>query len=203
MLSQAITNKKQEITEQQKEAAEAEIREKQKLVDYLTREYPLEVLVQKYMEGKDDDTNEFFITDDRREIAWDDKRRSKFVEYVLLGLPIPFIFVANIYDRLTKKSRLEIINGTQIILAMVSFINNELTLQGLEKLVNLNNCTFADLLYTRQRRLERTTVRIVEIGKKTDEQMRQYLFEIKNMDLLIVKENVEKLKEIQGGPFID
>ncbi|MEG3880522.1 hypothetical protein QT972_24470, partial [Microcoleus sp. herbarium7] len=42
-----------EITHEQREAAEAEIREKQKTVDYDTKEYPVEVLVQKYRDGLD------------------------------------------------------------------------------------------------------------------------------------------------------
>ncbi|WP_246843912.1 DUF262 domain-containing protein [Hydrocoleum sp. CS-953] len=73
------TNSKSQITNEQKEAAEAEIREKQKPVDYDTKEYPVEVIVQKYMEGIEDDTNELFIPDYQREIAWDEKRQSKFI----------------------------------------------------------------------------------------------------------------------------
>ncbi|MEG4942215.1 hypothetical protein [Microcoleus sp. F4-D5] len=73
---------KLEITEQHKkvDAAEAEIRDKQQLVNYDTKEYPVEILVQKYMEGKDDDTNELFIPDYQREMAWDEARQSKFIE---------------------------------------------------------------------------------------------------------------------------
>ena len=40
-----------EITHEQREAAEMEIREKQKVVDYDTRQYPVEVLIKKYTEG--------------------------------------------------------------------------------------------------------------------------------------------------------
>jgi hypothetical protein len=40
-----------EITDEQREAAEEEIREKQKIVDYDTKEYPVEVLTKKYREG--------------------------------------------------------------------------------------------------------------------------------------------------------
>jgi len=91
---------KLEITEQHKkvDAAEAEIRDKQQLVNYDTRQYPVEILVQKYMEGKDDDTNELFIPDYQSDMAWDEARQSKFIESIILGLPIPSIFVAEIYD---------------------------------------------------------------------------------------------------------
>lgn len=106
-----ITNNQPKITDEQKEAAEAEIREKQKCVDYDTKEYPVEVLVQKYMKGIENDTNELFIPDYQREMAWDEERQSKFIESVLLGLPIPYIFVADINDEESQKNeaRLEII----------------------------------------------------------------------------------------------
>jgi len=48
---------KPEITDEQREAAEAEIREQQKPFDYNTKEYPIEFLVQKYLDGRDDDAN--------------------------------------------------------------------------------------------------------------------------------------------------
>ncbi len=105
---------KSEITDEKREAAEMEIREKQKPVDYDTKEYPVEILVQKYLEGKDDDTNELFIPDYQREMAWDEARQSKFIESVLLGLPIPYIFVADIREgEETDLARLEIIDGSQ------------------------------------------------------------------------------------------
>ena len=202
-MSPKKTNQKPEITENQKESAEAEIREKQKYVDYDTKEYPVEVLVQKYMEGKDDDTNELFIPDYQREIAWDEKKQSKFIESVLLGLPIPFIFVGDIYDPVANKSRLEIIDGTQRIRTLANFINNELTLEGLDKLPNLNHFTFTDLIFSRQRRFKRTTIRIVELTKKAYEEVRQYLFETRHIDFFILKENMEKRREMQHGAFLN
>lgn len=87
---------KLEITSQKKEIAEAEIREKREPVDYNTLEYPIEVLVQKYLGGIDEDENELFIPDYQREMTWDEDRQSKFIESILLGLPIPFLWQQNI-----------------------------------------------------------------------------------------------------------
>ena len=87
-----------EITLERRDEAETEIRDTQKPIDYDTREYPVELLVQKYTDGLEDDTNELFIPDYQRELAWDDARQSKFIESVLLGLPIPYVFVADILD---------------------------------------------------------------------------------------------------------
>ena len=73
-----------EITNEKKEIAEAQIRDRRKPVDYNTLEYPIEILVQKYLDGIDKDENEIFIPDYQREITWDEDRQSKFIESVLL-----------------------------------------------------------------------------------------------------------------------
>jgi hypothetical protein len=66
-----MRSKLEEITLQDKDAAEAQIRDKQKQINYDTRDYPLEILVQKYMEGINDRTNKLIIPDYQREIVWD------------------------------------------------------------------------------------------------------------------------------------
>ncbi|MDZ8088780.1 MAG: DUF262 domain-containing protein [Nostoc sp. DedQUE12b] len=191
---------KLEITDERKEAAEAEIREKQKPVDYDTKEYPVEILVQKYMDGKDDDTNELFIPDYQREMAWDDTRQSKFIESVLLGLPIPYIFVADIPDQ-ENEARLEIIDGTQRIRTLVRFINNELILDKLDKLRQLNGFTFGDLSLARQRRFKRTTLRMIQLTEKADEEVRRDMFERINTGSVVLND-MEKRRGIQRGPFL-
>jgi len=173
------TNSKSKINNEIKEAAEAEIREKQKVVDYRTTEYPVEVIVQKYIEGQENDTNELFIPDYQREMVWDDERQSKFIESVFLGLPIPPIFVADINNEESEEdeARLEIIDGTQRIRTLTKFINNELTLCKLQKLSKLNNFRFEDLLPSRQRRFNRATVRIIQLTEKAKEETRRDIFE--------------------------
>ncbi|MGB7520410.1 MAG: hypothetical protein WA896_12330 [Spirulinaceae cyanobacterium] len=63
-----VNNK--EITPEEKDIAEAQIRDRRKPVDYNTLEYPIEILVQKYLDGIDEDENELFIPDYQREMTW-------------------------------------------------------------------------------------------------------------------------------------
>ncbi|MGB3267405.1 MAG: DUF262 domain-containing protein [Microcoleus sp.] len=195
---------KLEITEQHKkvDAAEAEIRDKQQLVNYDTKEYPVEILVQKYMEGKDDDTNELFIPDYQREMAWDEARQSKFIESIILGLPIPYIFVADIHEDENDEARLEIIDGTQRIRTLTRFINNELTLTGLNKIQSLNGFKFADLPLARQRRFNRTTLRMIQLTESANEETRRDLFERINTGSVDLNE-MEKRRGILPGPFLE
>ncbi|OLT58595.1 DUF262 domain-containing protein [Moorena bouillonii] len=195
---------KPEITVEDKEAAEAEIREKQKPVDYDTKEYPVEILVQKYMDGKDDDTNELFIPDYQREMAWDETRQSQFIESVLLGLPIPYIFVADTKNPKPEDDlgRLEIVDGTQRIRTLARFLNNELTLTGLEKLKKLNRFRYTDLPLARQRRFKRSTLRMIQLTEKANEEVRRDMFERINTGSVQLND-MEKRRGISPGPFLD
>ncbi|MBK8499018.1 MAG: DUF262 domain-containing protein [Flavobacteriales bacterium] len=56
-------------------------------------------------------------------------RQAKFVESILLGLPIPYIFAAD-----TGDGRLEIVDGSQRLRTLVGFMDDKLTLGHLEVL---------------------------------------------------------------------
>ena len=190
-----------EITNEKKEVAEAQIRDRRKPVDYNTIEYPIEVLVQKYLDGISEDKNELFIPDYQREMAWDNNRQSKFIESVLLGLPIPYIFVADVSES-EDLARLEIIDGTQRIRTLARFIKNELRLDKLQKLESLNNFTFKDLPLSRQRRFQRTTIRMIQLTEDADEEVRRDLFERINTGSVDLNE-MEKRRGSKPGKFLD
>jgi Protein of unknown function DUF262 len=191
-----------EIMDSRKESADIEIRDKQKQISYDTKEYPVEVIVQKYLHGKEDDTNELFIPDYQREMAWDEPRQSKFIESVLLGLPIPYLFVADIRDDENDLGRLEIIDGSQRIRTLTRFIENELILSGLKKLTQLNDFRFSDLPLSRQRRFNRTTLRMIQLTESADEEVRRDLFERINTGSVDLNE-MEKRRGILRGAFLD
>jgi Protein of unknown function DUF262 len=191
-----------EITDERRENAEAEIREKQQPVDYDTKEYPIEILIQKYQEGLDDDTNELFIPDYQREMTWDEERQSKFIESVLLGLPIPYIFVADVSDEDNDLARLEIIDGSQRIRTLARFINNELKLRGLKKLETLNGFIFDNLPLSRRRRFQRATIRMIQLTENADEEVRRDIFERINTGSVELNP-MEKRRGIFRGHCLD
>jgi hypothetical protein len=184
------------ITADEKLAAEEKILNEQKNVDYDTREYPVEVIVQKYMQGIEDDENELFIPDYQRDFTWDKKRQSKFIESIMLGLPIPYIFIAD------HGERVEIIDGSQRIRTLAAFLNNQLILEGLEKLKTLNGFTYSDLILSRQRRFNRKTLRMIELTDKADVKVRRDVFERINTGSELLTD-MEVRKGIFAGPFYD
>ena len=168
------SNEKRKIVEEDKKLAEAQIVQHHRTVDYDTREYPVEVIVAKYLDGIEDDKNEIFVPDYQRDHTWELKRQSRFIESVLIGLPIPYLFVADIAER---EGRLEIVDGSQRIRTLADFLTNELVLEQLDKLTHLNGFRFKDLPQSRQRRFKRHTLRLIELTEKANEEIRRDLFE--------------------------
>ena len=71
--------------------AEEQIIEQKEPVSFDTREYPIEVLINKFNAG------EFVIPNYQRDFVWekDKVKMSRFIESVLLDLPIPYLYFAD------------------------------------------------------------------------------------------------------------
>lgn len=161
------------ISPEDQAAAEAQISEHHRIIDYDTREYPVEVIVDKYLQRLSEDDNDFFVPDYQRDLTWPEEHQSRFIESVLMGLPIPMLFLA---DVIGQEGRAEIVDGSQRVRTLARFMSNELRLAGLKQLTKLNGFTFADLPPIRQRRFGRHTVRMIELREGTDEELRRDIF---------------------------
>lgn len=159
------------ISDAQKDIAEQQIIEKIRNYDYDTVEYPIEVIVNQYNNGLEDDEGEIFVPDYQREFVWVEKRQSKFIESIILGIPIPYVFFADV------EGRSEIVDGSQRIRTLHAFLFNKLKLQGLEKLTELNGFCFKDLSIVRQRRIKKKSLKMVALSEKTEPDARFDLFE--------------------------
>jgi hypothetical protein len=148
--------------------AEQQIIQEKEPVSFDTREYPVEVLINKYC------NNEFIIPNYQRSFVWekDKEKMSKFIESIILDLPIPYLFFADEPDT----GKLEIVDGSQRIRTLKSFWQNEFELIGLEVLDLLNGYRFSDLIESRQRRFLRKTLRSIELTEKASSEVRRDLF---------------------------
>ena len=176
--------------------AEEQIIEKQKIVDFDIKEFTIELLTQKYLNGLLEDDNDIFIPEYQRNFVWNEERQSKFIESVLLGLPIPYIFTAD------TDGRLEIVDGSQRLRTIVAFINDELTLCSLEILAHLNGFKYSNLMRSRQRKIQNTTIRMIALSDKSDEDVRYMMFERINTGSELLRD-MEKRKGMFAGKFLE
>ena len=156
---------KKKVIPEQVEAAERQLKELQRQVEYDTKDYTLELLLDKFEKG------DFYIPDYQRQFVWKPNNRSLFIESVLLGLPIPFMFFAGCDD-----GRLEIIDGAQRMQTLREFVKRKMKLSKLAKLTELDGFVFEDLSTATQRKFLNRTFRVVVLDEKTTTDIRQDLF---------------------------
>lgn len=177
-----------------------QIEELQKITDYEIKEWPIGVLVEKFTSGREKDESEIFIPDYQREMVWTPKQQSRFIESILIKLPVPFIFAADV-GKGDREGALEIIDGSQRIRTLDNFLSNKLELVGLKKLTQAIGMRFSDLSKPRQMRFNRTTVRVIELTEKADEDARREMFDRLNSGGTRLT-TMEIRRGVIDGPFM-
>lgn len=177
-----------------------QIDELQIITDYEIREWPIEVLVEKFTNGRDTDESELFIPDYQREMIWSGKQQSRFIESILIKLPVPFIFAGDVPNG-PRKGCLEIIDGSQRIRTLDNFLSGRLELEGLTKLTNAIGLKFSDLTKPRQLRFKRSTIRVIELTERADEDARREMFDRLNSGGTNLS-NMEVRRGVVDGPFM-
>lgn len=179
------------VTPTQMSKAEAQIVERSKRIDFYMTEYSVELLTQKM------DRNDFVIPDYQREFTWEPARKSRFIESVLMGLPIPFLFFWEMND-----GKLEIVDGSQRLRTLHEYILKELRLSKLTELTCLNDTCFNDLSTSRQRKIQNRSIRGIVLNEHADEQARFDIFERINTGSKQAN-TTEVRRGALRGPFLD
>jgi hypothetical protein len=167
-------------TEEQIDAADQQLLDQQRIVEYDTKEFTIELMVQKFGDGGDDD--DIYVPNYQRQFSWDRWRQSRFIESVLIGLPIPFLFFGD-----AKDGRLEVVDGSQRLRTCKEFLSDKLVLVGCERLDKLDGFRFSDLPKPQQRRLKNRTIRAVVLSPNATEADRRDLFDRINTGSLLAK----------------
>jgi hypothetical protein len=154
------------ISEAQMAAAEAQIIEQTKRIDFYMTEYSVEILALKMSKG------EFSVPTYQRAFTWEDDRKSRFIESLIMGLPIPFLFFWEM-----ENGKLEIIDGSQRLRTLEEFVFKNFRLGELESLPNISGFRFSDLLESRQRKVLNRSIRGIVLNEHADDQARFDMFE--------------------------
>lgn len=104
--------------------------------------------------------------------VWDNAKSSRLIESVFLEVPIPIIYLSEESD-----GKYSVIDGQQRLNAFFNFLKNELKLNNLIIFTELNNKKFRDIPKVLQDKFERSTLRIIEIRKESDPDVKFEIFE--------------------------
>lgn len=178
------------FTVEQKKIADTQISELQEEIDYDTRDFPISFIVQNY------DEEEYFVPDYQREFIWSEADQARFIESLLLNLPIPLMFLSD-----TEDGRLEIVDGVQRINTLSAFLNNKLELVDLIKLDEANGFKINDLSPTQVRRLKSKALRVIVLKVNTSKEVRKELFDRLNTSGVKAKDSEVRRGSFEG-PFM-
>lgn len=173
-------------------AAEAQIVEQSKRIEFFLTEYSVELLASKMANG------DFIIPQYQREDTWETERKSRFIESLLMGLPIPFLF----FWESPGTGKLEIVDGSQRLRTIEQFLANTLELGELEQLDQLEGLRFSDLPASRQRKIKNRSIRGIVLNEHADEQARFDIFERINTGSMVANK-AEVRRGALIGPFLD
>jgi len=136
----------------------------------------------------------------QREIVWTPKKQSRLIESVMLNIPIPVIYLAELED-----GKREVVDGQQRLHTFITFMDNTFSLSGLTILDDLNSRTFNQLeedFPELQRKLEDYQLSFFIIKKESHEDIRFDIFQRVNEGATPL--NAQELRNsIYRGPRID
>ncbi|EGP9266508.1 DUF262 domain-containing protein, partial [Listeria monocytogenes] len=132
--------------------------------------YSAEKLVQEFSKKIDPEY--------QRRLVWDDKKKSKLIESLIINIPIPPIFLYE-YDLYEY----EVMDGQQRISTITSFLNNKFKLKDLQIWDELNGKFYRDLDQNVQRSIKRRYISAIILLKETakneleEKALKQLIFE--------------------------
>jgi hypothetical protein len=179
------------VSSEQLAAAEAEIVDRTRRIEFYMTEYSVELLAEKM------DREEFVIPAYQREFTWEPKRKSRFIESLIMGLPVPFLFFWEM-----ENGRLEIVDGSQRLRTLHEYILGGMELGELEELPSLQGTRFEDLSTSRQRKIKNRSIRGIVLNEHADDQARFDMFERINTGSKVAN-TAEVRRGALRGPFLD
>lgn len=110
--------------------------------------------------------------DFQRKDVWDKKHQSELIESILMGIPIPLIYLFE-----DENGIRQIIDGKQRVSALKEYLNNKFRLTDLSMFPNLRGMKFSDIPQLLQSKLEDYQLHCYIIQPPTPEHVKFNIFE--------------------------
>jgi Protein of unknown function DUF262 len=134
----------------------------------------------------------------QRRDAWDKKKKSKFIESLIVGLPVPQLVLA---ERKGRRGEFIVIDGKQRLLTLQQFSTGALRLSGLDLRPDLNGATIETLAEGVRLALETQTVRTVVVRNWQHDEFLYIVFHRLNTSSVPLSPQ-ELRQALHPGPFV-
>lgn len=161
----------------------SQLAEQRRKVDFDTYDVTVDELIRRVGQGRIDIAPVY-----QRQFRWDAVRQSRLVESVLLGIPVPPLFMATTTVE-GQANRWEVVDGLQRLLTLVNFCAEDdartrsgldgkpLALIEMDKLTSFDGAGYEDLPDDIRSALLDRPLKVVILNDKSDLQVRYDLFE--------------------------
>jgi uncharacterized protein with ParB-like and HNH nuclease domain len=155
--------------------------------------HPYDFIIRSLKDQVDDGT--LILADKfQRRRVWDDARSSRLIESLLINVPIPVCYFAEVDDAYS------VIDGQQRLTAIYRYINNEFSLSSLKIRSDLNRKRFHELGVADKRTIQQRSLRCIVILKESDPDIRFDVFD--RLNSTSVKLNAQELRNsLYRGAF--
>lgn len=118
--------------------------------------------------------------DFQRKFVWDRKRQSRLIESILLGIPIPFMYLSE-----SVGGKFNVVDGLQRLSTFRDFLDNKFRLKDLEHLKQYEGCYFDEKAGKNKKKLDLTMQTRIEtfqlyfniIDKSSPDEVKYDIFE--------------------------
>jgi len=146
---------------------------------------------------------ELIIPPFQRELVWDAKRKSRFIESILLGYPIPGMFFTDYAENVMM-----IIDGQQRIHTLIDYLDNNFALSNISEInPKWVNKRFNDLDTSYQRKLRSTNIRtaVFQILSDSEEERNIALYSLfERINTGSIQLNSQEIRRaIYFGEFVE
>jgi hypothetical protein len=133
----------------------------------------------------------------RRE-AWDRIKQSRYIESLIVGLPIPQIVLA---EKRNTKGRFLVLDGKQRLLGLKKFYSGDLVLRGLDLRPDLNGLAYSEMPEEDRNVFDNQTLRTVSVRNWQSEDFLYLVFH--RLNTASVPLSPQELRAaLHPGPFI-
>ncbi len=186
----------------------AELLAQRRRVDFDTYDITVDDLIRRVARGRIEIAPAY-----QRQFRWDAARQSRLVESVMLGIPVPPLFMATNIEA-DEGQRWEVVDGLQRLLSLTNFLGDEetraaarlegrrLRLTGLESLEHFEELDSQDLPADIRDGLLDRPMKVVVLNDKSDLKVRFDLFERLNTGGVRLTDQ-EVRESVYMGDFVD